>query len=92
MKSTGMVRRLDNLGRFVLPSEIRKVLDINEKEPIEIYIKNDMIVLKKYKISCVFCGASNNLHTFKDKNVCSKCAKEMSEVTWNFKTTKSLAK
>ena len=77
MKSTGIVRRIDELGRIVLPSEIRKTFGIEEKDAIEIYTKDDMILLKKYETACVFCGSSDNLKTYKDKPVCAKCIKAM---------------
>jgi len=76
MKSTGIVRRIDELGRIVLPAEMRRIFNINEKDAVEIFTKDDMIVLKKWDSSCIFCGSSNDLKLFKDKNVCSKCAKD----------------
>jgi len=77
MKSTGIVRRIDELGRIVLPAEMRRIFNINEKDAVEIFTKDDMIVLKKYDAVCIFCGSSNDLKAFKDKNICGKCAKEL---------------
>ena len=77
MKSTGIVRKIDELGRVVLPAEMRKIFDINEKDAVEIFTKDDMIMLKKWEAACVFCGSSNDLKPFKDKNVCPKCIKEL---------------
>ena len=77
MKSTGIVRRIDELGRIVLPAEMRRVFNINEKDAVEIFTKDDMIVLKKWDSACIFCGSSNDLKVFKDKNICSKCAKDL---------------
>ncbi|MCL2096210.1 MAG: AbrB/MazE/SpoVT family DNA-binding domain-containing protein [Oscillospiraceae bacterium] len=77
MKSTGIVRKIDELGRIVLPAEMRRIFNINEKDAVEIFTKDDMIVLKKYDLSCVFCGTTDDLKVFKDKNVCPKCAKEL---------------
>ena len=77
MKSTGIVRKIDELGRIVLPAEMRKLFNINEKDAVEIFTKDDMIVLKKYDSTCIFCGSSNDLKQFKDKSVCPKCLKEM---------------
>ena len=77
MKSTGIVRRIDELGRIVLPAEMRRIFNINEKDAVEIFTKDDMIVLKKYDSVCIFCGSSNDLKSFKDKGVCPKCAKEL---------------
>lgn len=79
MKSTGMVRKLDELGRVVIPIEIRNKLRIVEKDPIEIYISGSSIILKKVEDNCVFCGSSKNLAEFKEKLVCSKCAKQVND-------------
>ncbi len=79
MKSTGIVRRLDELGRIVLPIELRRVLDLNEKDPVEIFVEEDRIILRKYQSSCIFCGNVNDVVKFKDKNVCRECIKAMKE-------------
>lgn len=73
MKSTGIVRRSDELGRVVIPKEIRDQLNITEKDPIEIYVDGSNIILKKYEPGCVFCGNSKNLIVHRDKLVCEKC-------------------
>ena len=73
MKSTGMVRRIDELGRIVIPKEIRKKLEINIKDPMEIYVEGRGIMLKKIENNCVFCGNNKNLISFKDKLICQKC-------------------
>ena len=67
MKATGIVRRIDELGRVVLPIELRRNLEIAEKDPVEIFVDEDMIVLKKYTPSCVFCSNTKNVIKFKDK-------------------------
>ena len=77
MKSTGIVRKVDELGRIVLPIELRRTLNIAEKDALEIYVDSSMIVLKKYEPCCVFCGDSKDIVNFKGKNVCQACAKEM---------------
>lgn len=77
MKSTGIVRKVDNLGRIVLPIEIRKVLDIKEKDSIEIFIDDDKIVLGKYQPSCIFCGNTGDIVYFNGKRVCSDCIEKM---------------
>ena len=77
MKSTGIVRRIDELGRIVLPAEMRRIFNINEKDAVEIFTKDDTIILKKWDAVCIFCGATNDLKSFKDKSVCPKCAKEL---------------
>lgn len=80
MKSTGIVRRVDELGRVVIPIELRNKFDIKEKDPIEIYVDGSSIVLKKFEPNCVFCGNSKNLVRYKEKLVCSKCAKQLGEM------------
>ena len=78
MKSTGIVRKVDELGRIVLPMELRRVLDIAERDPLEIYIEgNDTIILKKYQPACIFCGGSDGVKTYLNKNVCEKCIAEL---------------
>ena len=77
MKSTGIVRKVDELGRIVIPIELRRTLDIEEKDAMEIYVSEDMIVLKKYEHACVFCGKSKNVTQYKGKNICAKCLEEL---------------
>ena len=72
MKSTGIIRRVDELGRVVIPMEIRNQFNIVEKDPIEIYVEGSCIVLKKYEPNCIFCGNTKNLVEYKDKLVCDK--------------------
>lgn len=79
MKSTGIVRKVDKLGRIVLPSELRNTLNIKIKEPLEIYVSGDSIVLRKYLPCCIFCGEEENIGTFKNKYVCKKCMKQISK-------------
>ena len=77
MKSTGIVRRVDELGRVVIPIELRTQLGIAVKDPIEIFVDCTSIVLKKYEQSCIFCGNTENLKDFKGKLVCDNCSKEI---------------
>lgn len=74
MKATGIIRRVDELGRVVIPIEIRNQFNIVEKDPIEIYVDGSSIVLKKYEPNCIFCGSTKNLIEFKNKLVCEKCS------------------
>ena len=83
MKSTGIIRKVDELGRVVIPIEIRNKFDIAEKDPIEIYVDGSSIVLKKYEPNCVFCGNTKNLTTYKDKLVCSKCTQKLASLETN---------
>ena len=77
MKSTGIVRKIDNLGRVVLPIELRRTFDIDKEDPVEIYVDDNYIILKKYQPSCVFCNDAQDVINFKGKNVCQTCLKEM---------------
>lgn len=77
MKSTGIVRKIDELGRIVLPKELRRTLDIEEKDPLEIFIEDNTIILKKYQPACMFCGNARDVTTFKGKNICPACAAEI---------------
>lgn len=80
MKSTGIVRKVDELGRIVLPIEMRRTLDIGEKDALEIYVEGSSVILKKYNPSCVFCDATKDITVFKGKNICPKCLKELKEL------------
>ncbi len=77
MKSTGIVRNLDALGRVVLPMEMRKTLGIEEKDPIEITLEGDTIVLRKYEPCCIFCGSTENNVLLNNKRVCRKCIEKL---------------
>ena len=78
MKSTGIVRKVDDLGRIVLPIELRRTLDIAEKDALEIYTEgSDTIILKKYQPACVFCGEANGASVYKGKYICEECRKEI---------------
>ncbi len=77
MKSTGIVRRVDELGRIVIPMELRRTFGIEIKDPLEIFVDGNSIVLSKYQSVCVFCGSSTQIESFKGKNVCQDCKKEL---------------
>ena len=79
MKSTGIVRKVDELGRIVLPIELRRTLDIAERDSLEIFVDGASIVLRKYQPSCVFCDSAKNVVSFKGKNVCPNCLKELKD-------------
>lgn len=79
VKATGIVRKVDELGRIVLPIELRRTLDIAERDALEIYVEGTSIVLKKYQPACIFCGDSKKVIDFKGKNICPKCRKELQE-------------
>lgn len=77
MKSTGIVRKLDELGRVVIPIELRRTLDIKVKDPLEIFVDDDKVILKKFSPSCIFCGESKDIFDFKGKKVCPDCSNEI---------------
>ena len=79
MKSTGIVRKVDELGRIVLPIELRRTLDISERDALEIYVDGSSIILKKYQPSCIFCDDATDIISYKGKNVCAKCMKELAK-------------
>ena len=80
MKSTGIVRKVDELGRIVLPIELRRVLDIAEKDALEIYVEGNAVILKKYRATCIFCDSSKDIITFKGKNICPACLKAIQKI------------
>ena len=69
MKSTGIVRKVDELGRVVLPIELRRNLNIEEKDALEIYVDGNTVILKKYEPDCIFCGNAKDIVNFKGKNI-----------------------
>lgn len=77
MKSTGVVRKVDELGRIVLPIELRRTLDIAEKDALEIYVDGDQIILKKYEPACIFCGDARDVINYRGKNICQKCLEQL---------------
>ena len=79
VKSTGIVRKVDELGRIVIPIELRRTLEIDVKDSLEIYVEDDKIYLKKYTPACVFCSNAGEITAFKGKNICKQCLKEISE-------------
>lgn len=81
MKSTGIIRKVDELGRVVIPIEIRNKLDIAEKDPIEIYVDGASVILKKFVPNCLFCGSSKKLVDYNGKLVCESCIKELNKRT-----------
>ncbi len=80
MKSTGIIRKVDELGRVVIPIEIRTKFNIAEKDPLEIYVDGSNIILKKFEPNCIFCGNTKGLIQYKDKQICPKCAKQIYEL------------
>ena len=77
MQNTGIVRRVDDLGRIVIPMELRRTLGIRVKDPISIYVEGERIILEKYRESCVICGGEDHIVTVKDRPVCGECMLEI---------------
>lgn len=78
MKATGIVRKFDENGRFVLPMELRKKLRLTSSDDaLEIFVEDDMIILRKYEPSCIFCNSMEELVSFKDKKICKKCVEKL---------------
>ena len=80
MKSTGIVRNIDELGRIVVPKELRKKLVISANDPVEISSEGDKIILTKYAPVCHFCGSTENVSEFKEKSICDSCIKEIKSI------------
>lgn len=80
MKATGIIRKVDDLGRIVLPIELRRMLDIAERDELEIYMENDQIILRKYEPACLFCGSDRKLVTHNGKNICRDCIRKLVEL------------
>lgn len=80
LKSTGIVRKVDELGRVVIPIELRRTLGISEKDALEIYVDGERIILKKYEPACIFCGNAERVTHFKGKIICSECLTEMPKI------------
>ena len=79
MKATGIVRKVDELGRIVLPVELRRTLNIEVRDPIEIFVNEDTILLKKYAPACIICGENDDLVEYRGKKICRKCIGKLSE-------------
>lgn len=80
MKSTGIVRPVDSLGRIVLPIELRRVMNIDYKDSVEIFVEDSYIMLKKYQPSCIFCGSMDDIKTYEGKTICAKCIEKLKEL------------
>ena len=79
MKSTGIVRKVDELGRIVLPIELRRTMNIDVRDPMEIFVDGDSIILKKYSPTFIFCGSGDGLMDYKGKKICNHCMNALSE-------------
>ena len=79
-RNTGIIRKVDELGRIVLPIELRRTLDIAERDELEIYLEDDKVIMRKYEPSCVFCGKSKGLITYHGRVVCKDCIYNMNQI------------
>ncbi len=87
MKSTGIVRKVDDLGRVVLPKELRDTFDIATRDPIEIFTEGDKIIFRKYQSACIFCGEVSGTFNYRGKIICPHCAKDLAETAQITDTT-----
>ena len=79
LKSTGVVRKVDELGRIVIPIELRRTMGIEEKDALEIYVDSEKIILKKYEPACIFCDNAEDVVNYKGKNICKSCLTQISK-------------
>ena len=77
MKATGIVRNIDELGRIVIPKEMRRKMDISNNDPVEIFVEDDKIILVKYSVSCTFCGSNLGVSDFRGKRLCADCISQI---------------
>lgn len=77
MKATGIVRQMDPLGRIVIPKELRRTFNIEEGDPLEIFVEGEQIILKKYQPACTFCGEAEDVVDYKGKKICKHCLEEL---------------
>lgn len=80
MRATGIVRKIDELGRVVLPIELRRTLDIVEHDAFEIYVDGESVVLRKYEPACIFCGSDTNVVDYHGKKICMGCIREIKKL------------
>ncbi len=78
MRAFGCVRQIDKLGRLVLPSDIRRMLNIKDgSDSVEFFVDDDCVIIKKYRPACIFCNSANNIVTYKNQSVCQSCLDEI---------------
>ena len=80
MKATGVVRKVDELGRVVLPIELRRTLGINIKDSLEIFVDDSAIYLQKYQPACIFCNSADEIVEYEGKKICRECLNKLKEV------------
>lgn len=77
MKATGIVRKLDELGRFVVPAELRRTIGVQPDDPLEVFVDGENIILRKYQPACIFCKSKTDVEAYRGKNICENCMKEL---------------
>lgn len=77
MKSSGIVRKIDELGRIVLPIETRRMLEIEPRDGVEIFVEEDKVILRKYQPCCLFCNNADNITYYRDKRICRDCLADL---------------
>ncbi len=80
IKNTGIKRKVDELGRIVIPMEIRKQFNIEIQDELEIFIDRNFIMLKKYEPRCIFCGNEKGVIEFSERLICNKCLEKLQMV------------
>lgn len=81
MRALTMVRKVDELGRIVLPMELRRMFDISDRDAMEIFVEDDKIILKKYEPACMFCHHTDGIMIFEGKNICKNCVKNINKAS-----------
>lgn len=79
MKTIGITRKIDNLGRIVIPKELRKRMNIKKGDSLEIYVEGEKIIFKKYQAGCIFCDKADSTQQYKEKIICNKCINKIKE-------------
>ena len=79
MKTIGIIRKVDDLGRIVLPAEYRRALDISDRDEVEVILHEEGILLRKVEVACIFCSASHNLVSYRGKHICTDCIQNLNE-------------
>lgn len=80
MKATGFVKQIDDMGRVVVPKEIKKKMNLENRDYLEVFVNGDEIILKKYQPGCIFCGEVGDVHNFKGKLICPICISQLTDV------------
>ncbi len=80
MKATGIARRIDELGRVVIPKELRRNLGIEVRDPVEMYIKGELMFMTKHLPACIFCESTEDVKLYREKLICKACMKNLKEL------------